>query len=164
MKNAKLHGKTKQLACIMIDIDDFKKINDRLGHHTGDLVLKRLSKICSQNLDENHILGRFGGEEFIVLLPGTSFKEAKMVGENLRHAIEYNPLIIRKSDTIPITSSLGVASITPTTENPEYLFTSADKAMYQAKSMGKNKVMSINLDLQIQKKHKEIRNTLPIEL
>ncbi|NNU74855.1 GGDEF domain-containing protein [Clostridium estertheticum] len=164
VKNAKLHGKTKQLACIMIDIDDFKKINDRLGHHTGDLVLKRLSKICSQNLDENHILGRFGGEEFIVLLPGTSFKEAKMVGENLRHAIEYNPLIIRKSDTIPITSSLGVASITPTTENPEYLFTSADKAMYQAKSMGKNKVMSINLDLQIQKKHKEIRNTLPIEL
>ncbi|MBX4258685.1 GGDEF domain-containing protein [Clostridium estertheticum] len=197
VKNAKLHGKTKQLACIdpltnlynrrsffelankifdkakssmqpissiMIDIDDFKKINDRLGHHTGDLVLKRLSKICSQNLDENHILGRFGGEEFIVLLPGTSFKEAKMVGENLRHAIEYNPLIIRKSDTIPITSSLGVASITPTTENLEYLFTSADKAMYQAKAMGKNKVMSINLDLRIQKKHEEIRNTLPIEL
>ncbi|MBU3097957.1 diguanylate cyclase [Clostridium sp. DSM 17811] len=185
VENAKLHGKTKQLACIdpltslynrrsffelankifdkakssmqpissiMIDIDDFKKINDRLGHHTGDLVLKRLSKICSQNLDESHILGRFGGEEFIVLLPGTSFKKAEMVGENLRHAIENNPLIIRKSDTIPITSSLGVASITPTTENLEYLFTSADKAMYQAKAMGKNKVMSINLDLRIQKK------------
>ncbi|MCB2353274.1 diguanylate cyclase [Clostridium estertheticum] len=197
VENAKLHGKTKQLACIdpltnlynrrsffelankifnkakssmqpissiMIDIDDFKKINDRLGHHTGDLVLKRLSKICSQNLDDNNVLGRFGGEEFIVLLPGTSFKEAEMVGENLRHAIENNPLIIRKSDTIPITSSLGVASITPTTENLEYLFTSADNAMYQAKAMGKNKVMSINLDLRIQKKHEEIRNTLPIEL
>ncbi|MBU3176183.1 diguanylate cyclase [Clostridium estertheticum] len=193
VENAKLHGKTKQLACIdpltnlynrrsffelankifdkakssmqpissiMIDIDDFKKINDRLGHHTGDLVLKRLSKICSQNLDENHILGRFGGEEFIVLLPGTSFKEAEMVGENLRHAIENNPLIVRKSDTIPITSSLGVASITPTTENLEYLFTSADKAMYQAKAMGKNKVMSINLDLRNTKKYEVSRNAL----
>lgn len=195
--NAKLHAKTKQLACIdpltnlynrrsffelankifdkaklsmqpissiMIDIDDFKKINDRLGHHTGDLVLKRLSNICSQNLDENHVLGRFGGEEFIVLLPGTSFKEAEMVGENLRHAIENNPLIIRKSDTIPITSSLGVASITPTTENLEYLFTSADNAMYQAKAMGKNKVMSINLDLDNTKKYKNIRNDFQIEL
>ncbi|MBU3159450.1 diguanylate cyclase [Clostridium frigoris] len=193
VENAKLHSKTKQLACIdpltslynrrsffelanksfdkaklsvqpissiMIDIDDFKKINDSLGHHTGDLVLKRLSKICSQNLGENNILGRFGGEEFIVLLPGTSFKQAEIVGEHLRLAIENNPLIIRKSDLIPITSSLGVASITPTTEDLEYLFTSADKAMYQAKAMGKNKVMSINLDLRIQKKHEEIRNTL----
>ncbi|MBU3154208.1 GGDEF domain-containing protein [Clostridium estertheticum] len=121
---------------------------------------KRLSKICSQNLDESHILGRFGGEEFIVLLPGTSFKEAEMVGENLRHAIENNPLIVRKLDTIPITSSLGVASITPTTENLEYLFTSADKAMYQAKSMGKNKVMSINLDTENTKKYEASHNAL----
>lgn len=143
------------ISSIMIDIDDFKKINDSLGHHTGDLVLKRLSRICSEILDDSHILGRFGGEEFIVLLPGTSFKEAEMVGENLRRAIENNPLIIRKSDAIPITSSLGVASITPTTEDLEYLFTSADKAMYQAKAMGKNKVMSINLDLDNTKKHEK---------
>lgn len=179
VENAKLHSKTKQLACIdpltnlynrrsflelanknfdkaklaaqpissiMIDIDDFKQINDRLGHHTGDLVLKRLSKVCSGILDKNHILGRFGGEEFIVLLPGTSFKEAEIIGENLRSAIENNPLIIRKSDSLPITSSLGVASLTPTVQDLQYLFTNADKAMYQAKALGKNKVISINLD------------------
>ena len=150
----------KPISSIMIDIDDFKKINDRLGHHTGDLVLKRLSKVCSETLDKNHILGRFGGEEFIVLLPDTSFKEAEIIGEKLRRAIENNPLIIRKSDLIPITSSLGVASLTPTTEDLEYLFTNADKAMYQAKAMGKNKVRSINLDLENTKKYKEIRNTL----
>lgn len=185
VENAKLHGRTKQLACIdpltnlynrrsffelanisfdkaklstqpissiMIDIDDFKKINDTLGHHTGDLVLKRLSKICSENLSESHILGRFGGEEFIVLLPGTSFREAEIIGENLRFAIESNPLVLRKSDSITITSSLGVASLTPTVQDLEYLFTSADKAMYQAKALGKNKVISVNLDSIITKK------------
>ncbi|MCB2293381.1 diguanylate cyclase [Clostridium algoriphilum] len=185
VENAKLHGRTKQLACIdpltnlynrrsfielanisfnnakaslepissiMIDIDDFKKINDNLGHHTGDLVLKRLSKVCLENLSDNHILGRFGGEEFIVLLPGTSFKEAELIGENLRSAIENNPLIVRKSDSITITSSLGVASLTPTVQDIDFLFISADKAMYRAKALGKNKVMSIDLDCNDAKK------------
>ena len=64
----------------------------------------------------------------------------------MRSAIENNPIIIRKSDSIPITSSLGVASITPTMQDLDYLFIAADKAMYQAKALGKNKVMSINLD------------------
>ena len=156
----KAKSSMQPISSIMIDIDDFKKINDSLGHHTGDLVLKRLSRICSQNLGDGHILGRFGGEEFIVLLPGTSFNEAEIIGETLRLAIENNPLIIRKSDAIPITSSLGVASLTPTTQTLEYLFTSADKAMYQAKALGKNKVVSINLDLDNKKKHEQIRNTL----
>jgi len=139
------------ISSIMIDIDDFKKINDNLGHHTGDLVLKRLSKVCSETLGDNHILGRFGGEEFIVLLPNTPFKEAEIIGERLRSAIENNPLIIRKSDSITITSSLGVACITPTVQHLDFLFISADKAMYQAKSLGKNKVVSINLDSKIMK-------------
>jgi len=180
IENAKLYGKTKQLAsidpltnlynrrsffelanisfdksralfqtisAIMIDIDDFKKINDKLGHHIGDLVLTRLSKVCSENLGTNDILGRFGGEEFIVLLPNTTFEEAQIIAENLRCAIENNPIIIRKSDSIPITSSLGVATLTPTTtEDLDVLFEAADKAMYQAKALGKNKVMAIDLD------------------
>ncbi|MBW9149274.1 diguanylate cyclase [Clostridium sp. CM028] len=134
------------ISFIMIDIDDFKKINDSLGHHTGDLVLKRLSKICLENLSENHVLGRFGGEEFIILLPNTSFEGAEIIGENLRSAIENNPLIIRTSDSIPITSSLGVATLTPTVQDLNYLCIAADKAMYRAKALGKNKVVSINLD------------------
>jgi len=179
IENAKLHGKTKELACIdpltnlynrrsffeladisfnkakalsqtissiMMDIDDFKKINDNLGHHTGDLVLRRLAKLCLENLSKDHILGRYGGEEFIVLLPNTSFEEAEIIGENLRSAIENNPIIIRKSDLIPITLSIGVTSITPTKQNINYLFIEADKAMYQAKSQGKNQVVSVNLD------------------
>jgi diguanylate cyclase (GGDEF)-like protein len=179
IENAKLYGKTKQLAsidpltnlynrrsffelanisfdkskallqtisAIMIDIDDFKKINDKLGHHIGDLVLTRLSKVCSENLSKKDILGRFGGEEFIVLLPNTTFEEAQVIAENLRFAIENNPIIIRKSDSIPITSSLGVASITPIAQDLDFLFVAADKAMYQAKALGKNKVMAINLD------------------
>lgn len=131
---------------IMMDIDDFKKINDTLGHHTGDLVLKRLSKICSEALNKNHILGRFGGEEFIVLLPSTSFEQAEIMGEKLRSTIENNPIIIRKTDSIPITLSIGVVSITPTIQDLEYLFLEADKAMYQAKALGKNQVVSLNLD------------------
>ncbi|MGH4122940.1 MAG: diguanylate cyclase [Clostridium sp.] len=131
---------------IMMDIDDFKKVNDNLGHHTGDLVLKHLSKICSETLSKNHILGRYGGEEFIVLLPTISFEEAEIIGEALRSAIENNPIIIRKSASIPITLSIGVASITPTIQDLDYLFVEADKALYQAKSLGKNQVVSINLD------------------
>jgi len=179
IENAKLYGKTKQLAsidpltnlynrrsfnelanisfdkakaliqpisAIMIDIDNFKKINDNLGHHTGDLVLMRLSKVCSDNLSKHHILGRFGGEEFIILLPNTSFEEAETIGEKLRSAIANNPIIIRKSDSIPITASLGVASITPTVQDLDFLLIEADKSMYQAKASGKNKVIAINLD------------------
>jgi diguanylate cyclase (GGDEF)-like protein len=179
IENAKLYGKTKELAsidpltslynrrsffelanisfdksralfqtisAIMIDIDDFKKINDKLGHHIGDLVLTRLSKVCSENLGNNDIFGRFGGEEFIVLLPNTTFEEAQVIAEKLRRAIENNPVIVRKSDSIPITSSFGVSTITPTAEDLEVLFVAADKAMYQAKALGKNRVMAIDLD------------------
>ncbi|MBW9155621.1 diguanylate cyclase [Clostridium tagluense] len=179
IENAKLHGRTKQLASIdpltslynrrsffelaninfdkaksfaqtisgiMMDIDDFKKINDNLGHHTGDLVLKHLSKICSETLSNSHILGRFGGEEFIVLLPTTSFESAEIIGETLRSAVENNPMITRASGSIPIALSIGVASITPTIQDLDYLFIEADKALYQAKSLGKNQVVSINLD------------------
>lgn len=134
------------ISAIMIDIDDFKKINDKLGHHIGDLVLTRLSKVCSENLSKKDILGRFGGEEFVVLLPDTTFEEAQVIAENLRYAIENNPVVIRQSDSIPITSSLGVASITPVEQDLDSLFVAADKAMYQAKALGKNRVMAINLD------------------
>ncbi len=137
---------SQTISGIMMDIDDFKKINDNLGHSTGDLVLERLSKICSETLSEKHILGRFGGEEFIALLPETSFEEASIIGESLRSTIENNPIIIRKTDSIPITLSIGVASITPTIQDLDYLFVEADKSMYQAKSLGKNQVVAVNLD------------------
>ncbi|MGH4140338.1 diguanylate cyclase [Clostridium sp.] len=131
---------------IMMDIDDFKKINDNLGHHTGDLVLNRLSKVCLETLGKNSIFGRYGGEEFVALLPSTSFKEAEIIGEKLRSAVENNPIIIRKSDLIPVTLSIGVATITPTIQDLDFLLVEADQAMYQAKSLGKNQVISINLD------------------
>ncbi|MBU3189410.1 diguanylate cyclase [Clostridium bowmanii] len=131
---------------IMMDIDDFKKINDTLGHHTGDLVLNRLSKVCLETLGKNHIFGRYGGEEFIALLPSTSIEDVAIIGEKLRSAVENNPIIIRKSDLIPVTISVGTASITPTIQDLNYLFGEADKALYQAKSLGKNQVISINLD------------------
>ncbi|MEK6265247.1 MAG: diguanylate cyclase, partial [Clostridium sp.] len=139
--------KAQTISAIMMDIDDFKQINDKLGHHTGDLVLIRLAKICLETLGSNNVLGRFGGEEFIVLLPATTLGVAEIIAETLRSAIECNPLILRKQDSIPITVSLGVASITPTTQDLDYLFIETDKAMYKAKSLGKNKVVSVNLDL-----------------
>jgi diguanylate cyclase (GGDEF)-like protein len=138
---------TQTISAIMMDIDDFKQINDKLGHHIGDLVLMRLAKICLETLSSNHVLGRFGGEEFIVLLPSCTLDAAEKIAESLRSAIECTPLIIRKSDSIPITVSLGVASITPTTEDLDYLFIEADKAMYKAKQQGKNRIVSVNLDL-----------------
>jgi diguanylate cyclase (GGDEF)-like protein len=134
------------LCGIMTDIDFFKKVNDTYGHAVGDLVLKTIAKIIRSQLREYDIAGRYGGEEFSILLPFTKISEAKMVAERLRQTIEKKIIDISKvnpdSETknLSITLSLGVYEMKENDDDAD-LLKKADKALYQAKNTGRNKVV-----------------------
>ncbi len=137
------------LCGIMTDIDFFKNVNDTYGHAVGDLVLKTLAKIIRGQLREYDIAGRYGGEEFSILLPFTKINEAQMVAERLRKTIEEKVIDISKVNPdseikkIKVTLSLGVYEMKES-DNDEDLLRKADKALYQAKNTGRNKVVTNN--------------------
>lgn len=126
------------LCAMMIDIDFFKKVNDTYGHSSGDTVLRTVAAIIKEHLRESDIPSRYGGEEFAVLLPYTHIEEAKIVGERLRKAVERASIPIDKKN-INVTISMGLAEFNPE-ETGEELFKRADKALYEAKESGRNKV------------------------
>ena len=131
------------LCAMMIDIDFFKKVNDTYGHSSGDAVLKGVASIIKSTLRESDIPSRYGGEEFAVLLPYTHIKEAQIVGERLRKAVENSPIPINDENSdvksIGVTISMGLAEFN-NTETGEELFERADKALYEAKKSGRNRV------------------------
>ncbi|WP_025849805.1 sensor domain-containing diguanylate cyclase [Paenibacillus ehimensis] len=122
-------------ALIVIDIDRFKSINDTYGHQAGDEVLKHLARVLTSSVRSNDICCRYGGEEFVALLPLTTVSDAWSTAERVRTAIETveNPL------GIPITVSSGIAHYPTHAESAELLFQRADHALYQAKKSGKNR-------------------------
>ena len=128
---------------MMIDIDFFKKVNDTYGHAAGDEVLRQVAGTIKELLRESDIPARYGGEEFAILLPFTQINEAFTVGERLRKAVEETPVTIYK-DTIDekqisVTISMGLAEYDGK-ETGEVLFERADKALYNAKAEGRNRV------------------------
>lgn len=136
----------RPVSCFMIDIDFFKKINDTYGHEAGDVVLKNTSEILKKHLrrSDSTTLCRYGGEEFVVLLPETDSKGALICAENLRKQIENNK-IIYDSKEIAITVSIGIASLF---ENPvsvsSELIRYADIALYKSKEAGRNCIKHIS--------------------
>lgn len=127
------------LSVIMLDIDNFKKINDTYGHAVGDVVLYELTQYCLSNIRKVDILGRYGGEEFVILLPNTDSVRSAELANRLCDFVEINP-ISTKIGAINITISLGVAEIAPDTPNLAALVDQADTALYNAKKKGKNRV------------------------
>lgn len=123
------------LTMIMYDLDHFKRINDRFGHNAGDDVLKTVASLVNDNLRGTDIHGRWGGEEFMVLLPQTRLDAASKVAEKLRHAIA--SLRFERLDTI--TASFGVVELAPG-ENSRSLAQRVDDALYRAKALGRNRV------------------------
>ena len=134
------------LCAMMIDIDFFKKVNDTYGHASGDAVLRAVASVIKEHLRESDIPSRYGGEEFAVLLPYTHIDEAQIVGERLRKAVESTPVPIDKKN-INVTISMGLAEFNPE-ETGEELFERADKALYEAKESGRNRVC-INKDAKL---------------
>ena len=126
-------------AVLLLDLDHFKQINDTYGHQAGDAVLHHAARTLQRNLrGRDSLLGRYGGEEFVLLLPATNLEQAHVLGERLRAALEGCPL---DSDVGPIavTASIGVAA---DIDAPlEALLARADTALYQAKAAGRNRVV-----------------------
>lgn len=127
---------------IMIDVDYFKRYNDMYGHIIGDTILKNLAGILKKNVRDKDIIGRYGGEEFAIILPGIKACDAVKIAERIREVIENTPLARVGNKKIYITISAGIASYPTDAETVEELVNKADKAMiFGAKQKGRNKVV-----------------------
>ena len=122
----------------MIDIDHFKAINDELGHEVGDDVLRAVAKRLRQRARVSDVVARWGGEEFVVILPGTEIGGAGALAEDLRVALAERPLDTPLA-TVRVTASFGVAQF-DRTERPEDVLARADAALYEAKAAGRDAV------------------------
>lgn len=127
------------MSIIMIDIDHFKNVNDHFGHLAGDQVLMQFVQRIQEELRTSDILARFGGEEFIILLPETNLGDATQVAERLREVTAQYPFLLVTAQTF-ITISLGVSCFRFTTLSLDHLIDESDKALYEAKQFGRNRV------------------------
>ena len=134
-------GENKPLSCIMVDLDHFKSVNDNFGHATGDEVIKLLAEVLKMNTRSDDLVGRYGGEEFCVVLPGMPIDVAIKAAERIRLRIkdESNK---RFPDGPRVTASLGVASLDDNPADADALNQLADEALYAAKQNGRNRVVS----------------------
>jgi diguanylate cyclase (GGDEF)-like protein len=126
-------------SCLMIDIDHFKDYNDRYGHLVGDAILKEVSKSIKENVRQIDLLGRYGGEEFSIVLTETHKEQAQFVAERIRQAMESKRVRVYDED-LKVTVSIGICVYPQDGRNVEELIDRADAALYQAKQMGRNKV------------------------
>lgn len=128
------------LSVIMLDIDFFKRFNDTYGHDAGDYVLMHFADTLKFNVRESDVVSRYGGEEFVVVLPGTDLHGAYSVAEKLRKKVEDMSLTAISNEAPPkITCSLGISSYPLHGNNIDKLIQSADKALYKAKNSGRNR-------------------------
>jgi diguanylate cyclase (GGDEF)-like protein len=131
----------RAMSIIVLDLDDFKAINDRFGHTAGDAVLVEVARVCTEALRTSDLLCRWGGEEFVVLLPDTDEPGAHVVAERLRSAVvDASIAPPGTSERAPVTISLGIAS-TDANWNLDRMITEADAQLYRAKAAGRNLVM-----------------------
>ncbi|HEY6093951.1 MAG TPA: DUF484 family protein [Gallionellaceae bacterium] len=138
----------RPLACMFLDIDKFKRINDTLGHLAGDEVLRNVARLIRLQLRSNDVMARYGGEEFVVLLPQTALGQAGEIAERIRSAVAAQPMQPLPGESLAVTISIGVAPLhAGTSEDDEALadalVSAADAALYQAKQGGRNQVFCV---------------------
>ena len=138
---ARAQRQSSNTTILLLDLDFFKRVNDTWGHPAGDAVLKNVAFVANNTVRATDLVGRLGGEEFLILLPNTSMEEARVLAEKLRANMERHPTPW-ESTVIKATISIGLAS-TSAEENRDYdtLYTAADKALYKAKERGRNQVV-----------------------
>lgn len=134
----------REFTLAMIDIDEFKQLNDEKGHAFGDRVLKVIAKIFSSNLRKTDVIARFGGDEFVLILPETHPKKAMEICDRLRTIIEEAFKAERK-----VTASFGLASFPQSGNKASEILENADKALYEAKHFGRNKVVLKESDVPV---------------
>jgi diguanylate cyclase (GGDEF)-like protein/PAS domain S-box-containing protein len=131
---------SKPLSLLMLDVDEFKQINDTRGHRAGDLTLRHLSRMLNETLRNIDLCGRLGGEEFAVLLPETDAPAAMETAERLRAAIANAAVVPEDGPPIRYTVSIGVTAVGPEDSNIDTLLAQADYGLYAAKRSGRNRV------------------------
>ncbi|MDQ7031796.1 MAG: GGDEF domain-containing protein [Desulfonauticus sp.] len=140
-KEIKRHQRSgKKMALLLLDIDFFKKINDKYGHLAGDMVLKCIARLVQDAVRETDVVARYGGEEFVVLLPETDEERAWVLAQRIRKKIEDSYFHL-KGKQIKVTVSIGITSLTPgPLTSADKIILEADKALYLAKNSGRNMV------------------------
>lgn len=136
---AQLHSNS--LSCVLIDIDNFKHINDQNGHNVGDQVLQLFASTAKVNLRESDFIGRWGGDEFVLVLPHTNLEQAEQIAERLCSDVAKIRLIV-DNNNLNFSVSMGISSLSEYISNIDMLLSEADKALYEAKNLGKNRVAS----------------------
>ena len=135
------------IVCLMLDIDHFKRVNDTWGHAAGDAVLRELALRIESQVRASDVAARFGGEEFVVLLPNTEATSAKLLAERIRAAISRTPFDLPGGVSVTVTVSIGISEVLPGPENRDLktlgdsLIARADVALYAAKSAGRDRVI-----------------------
>lgn len=137
---ARRHPEGGHCAVLMADLDHFKRVNDRFGQAVGDRLLQHAAQLMNDGARQGDLLGRWGGEEFAMLLEGAGPEAARNAAERLRSALEQQPLR-HDGEAVPITVSVGLALLQPTDRDFDDLLRRADRAMLQAKSAGRNQVV-----------------------
>ena len=136
------------LACLLIDVDHFKRINDTYGHQAGDNVLRQVAAVLRQHLRGQDVLARYGGEEFVALLSAATLERAEVIAERIRMALEQRALPQEGGEPLRITASIGVSVLHPQQHHGEFkrlgveLVERADQALYRAKESGRNRVVA----------------------
>jgi len=128
---------TTNVSLVLADIDNFKSINDRFGHQTGDAVIKAVAQAFAGSVRDIDLVARFGGEEFAAVLPGTNLMGARRLAERVRKAVEAETVDLPDGEHVAVTASFGVAAF-PTYGSPGAVIAAADLALYDAKKQGKN--------------------------
>ncbi len=133
---SKAQKQETELSCVMCDIDHFKSVNDRYGHATGDKIIKMVAFLLQKHFREDDLVGRYGGEEFCIVLPDIDLKQAAKIANRVRQAIMED-----STSGIQVTMSFGVSSTKFNAHKPSELINQADKALYIAKESGRNRVV-----------------------
>lgn len=135
----KQHDARQGATLVLLDIDHFKSINDNHGHAAGDEAIKRCAELLRRTFRDDDFIARIGGEEFVVVLPGTDVNYARRLAEKLRKAMEAEPLVFQ-GKSIRITASFGISHGVVDSRSFPHLLAKADKCLYRAKSRGRNRI------------------------
>ncbi len=136
---ARVQREGNPVGIILADIDHFKQINDTFGHRSGDAVLSSVARRLTDSLRKYDAVGRYGGEEFLLVMPGCDYEDGKVRAEEFRRAVQDEPVKVGDQE-IPVSLSLGVSVCEPNgVDQPEILIHAADEAMYRAKKNGRNR-------------------------
>lgn len=151
----------RPLCILMMDLDHFKRINDRYGHPVGDLTLKKVMECTRETLRSTDVVGRYGGEEFLIILPDTDSRGGTLVAERIRQRIEQCEVRLDDAEQIKVTVSIGVCAIPrPEINTPAQFVAAVDVALYEAKRLGRNRVQLYTPEISVEAEREVAAHTL----